>query len=239
MRSTEGNEIWLPVVGYEGDYAVSNQGRVYSLKTCKILKLGTLPAGYKQVTLSRPGGKQRRRYVHRLMAQAFLPNPENLPLVRHLNDVKDDNRVENLAWGTSKDNTADMLRLGNHPNQKKTHCKRGHEFSPENTRIDSTGKRTCRTCRREADAEPLTPDDERHGTMNGYFTRGCRCPKCFEVGRRYRASLNPERLEPGDPRHGTLTGYAYHKCRCDLCRDNRRNWERERARKKREQNGGA
>ena len=61
-------------------------------------------------------GVYKEPYIHRLIAQTFLPNPDNLPLVRHLNDIKDDNRVENLAWGTVFDNHLDCVKNGNyHP----------------------------------------------------------------------------------------------------------------------------
>ena len=49
-------------------------------------------------------------YIHRILAQAFIPNPNNLPMVRHLNDNKLDWRLENLAWGTQQDNESDKLR---------------------------------------------------------------------------------------------------------------------------------
>lgn len=52
------------------------------------------------------------RYVHRIVAEAFIPNPHNYPIVRHLNDDPADNRVENLEWGTQKDNHADCVRNG-------------------------------------------------------------------------------------------------------------------------------
>ena len=55
-------------------------------------------------------GKTRQFKVHRLLAEVFIPNPEGLPLVRHLNDIRDDNRLCNLAWGTPQDNMDDMVR---------------------------------------------------------------------------------------------------------------------------------
>ena len=72
--------------------------------------------------------------------------PEGLE-IRHLNDDKDDNRLENLAFGTSSDNMHDRVRNGIHHNSIKTHCKRGHPFDEENTFINHSGSRECRACR--------------------------------------------------------------------------------------------
>ena len=92
--------------------------------------------------------KRRKTFlVHREMAKAFIPNPNNLPLVRHLNDDKLDNRLENLAWGTWSDNMADALRNGRNKNANRTHCRvGGHEFTPENTGFDKRGARVCLAC---------------------------------------------------------------------------------------------
>ena len=177
-------EEWRPVKGFEGYYLISSKGRAISVRTGKIMS-AKKGAKYRAVTLS-VNGVLKRKYIHRMMAEAFLPNPEGLPFVRHLDDNPFNNDLENLAWGTPKQNTADMVRLGNHPNQKKVTCKRGHPFDEENTYIDRVGRRSCRECRRILDERPFPEDDPRHGTMNGYFSRGCRCVKCFQAGREYR-----------------------------------------------------
>lgn len=115
-------EIWKPVVGFEGHYEVSSVGRVRSLDRFvmhrrhgkKIKYLGRLlragksnPDGYKVVVL-RKNKKSVTYSIHGLVARAFIPNPNKLPMVRHLDDSKDNNAVENLAWGTAKQNAADM-----------------------------------------------------------------------------------------------------------------------------------
>ena len=95
-------EEWKPVKGYEGKYMVSNMGRVKSLnykRTGKeeILKASDNSYGYLYVNLCKDGkGKWYR--INRLVAQAFLENPQNLPEVNHKNEDKTDNRVENLEW---------------------------------------------------------------------------------------------------------------------------------------------
>lgn len=187
LKSMDQNEEWQPVAGYDGLYEVSNLGRVWSNISNKIL---TKQGGsrYRQVVLTKGGGTVEYAYVHRLVAESFIDNPENLPFVRHLNDRPKDNRVVNLAWGTAKDNTADMLRHGNQNNQRKTRCYQGHEFSEDNTAIDKKGRRICKTCRLNRGRSGLPEGDPRHGTQNGYYSRGCRCSLCFEAGRNYRES---------------------------------------------------
>lgn len=116
-------EIWLPeddewsqIPGYPG-YEVSTSGRVYGPGRGRRWSAGLLHPyhtkhGHLYVDMTDEYGVQRRHYVHRLVAEAFIPNPHNLPIVRHLNDYPDDNRVENLEWGTTKDNWNDMRRNG-------------------------------------------------------------------------------------------------------------------------------
>ena len=93
------------------DYQISDDGQVKSFKKKKphILKQAKDKSGHLKVKLS-IGDDEKTLTVHRLVAKAFIPNPENLPIVRHLNDIPDDNRVENLAWGTQKDNMDDCKR---------------------------------------------------------------------------------------------------------------------------------
>lgn len=110
-------ERWKQIEGYPG-YWISSNGRVWSEKTQKILSpRGTGCIGGKQLYLTvtlLKNGKTHTKTIHRLVAKAFINNPNNLPLVRHLNDVRTDNRVENLAWGTYEDNTQDAIRNGIH-----------------------------------------------------------------------------------------------------------------------------
>ena len=114
-------EVWKDVVGYEGLYQVSNLGNVKSLPKHKGCGVGyTQPerilrnscnGHYLFVYLSKDH-KQKMHYVHRLVAQAFIPNPENKREVNHINGVKKDNRVENLEWNTSSENTIHAFENG-------------------------------------------------------------------------------------------------------------------------------
>lgn len=152
-------EQWLPVVGYEGYYEVSDRGRVRSLDRVvphatsgqlrlkgKILAGGWTKAGYYLVNLQKCG-VERSCNVHTLVAEAFIPNPDNLPLVRHWDDDPSNNAVGNLLWGDYADNAQDSLRNGTNFAANKTHCKWGHEFTATNTYINARGARECRACR--------------------------------------------------------------------------------------------
>ena len=95
------DEIWRNIVGYNGKYHVSNMGRVRHNET--ILKPYPNSCGYLRVGLYKEG-KHRKELVHRLVADAFIDNPYNLPVVNHKNEDKEDNRATNLEWATIKEN---------------------------------------------------------------------------------------------------------------------------------------
>lgn len=101
-------EIWKDIVGYEGKYQVSNLGRVKSLNYGRTGKEKVLKYednnGYLRVNLCK-NCKVKHYRIHRLVAQAFIPNPDNLPVINHKNEIKTDNRVQNLEWCTSQYNS--------------------------------------------------------------------------------------------------------------------------------------
>lgn len=92
-------ERWKDIDGYAGLYQVSEEGRVRSLKRGKrrILKSWLSGGGYLQVALWK-GGKRKRFYIHRLVAEAFIPNPKNLPEINHIDKNITNNKVENIEW---------------------------------------------------------------------------------------------------------------------------------------------
>ena len=92
-----------------GLYEVSNiDGKVRNVKTGRLLKPETARHGYLRVVLCK-NRKHTTFSVHRLVAQVFIPNPDNLPVVNHINEDKTDNRVENLEWSTYKHNSEHSL----------------------------------------------------------------------------------------------------------------------------------
>lgn len=97
-------EIWKDIPGYEGLYQVSNLGNVKSLYNNRLLKLcwRNTKKEYKAVYLSKK--TKKTFFVHRLVAIAFIPNPDNKPCVDHINGDRLDNRVDNLKWVTNKEN---------------------------------------------------------------------------------------------------------------------------------------
>ena len=107
---------WMAVLGYEGLYVVNSCGVVKSLgrsltrkdgrsynREGRVLTQHPDTKGYMKVHLCKDG-KPKNAYVHRLVAQAFIPNPDNLPQVNHINEDKADNRVENLEWTSCIEN---------------------------------------------------------------------------------------------------------------------------------------
>ena len=98
-------EIWCPIKCYKGLYQVSDKGRVRSMKFRKerILKLSRDKNGYLKVGLCN-NGEQKMYMVHRLVAQTFTPNPQNLTEVNHKDENKENNSVQNLEWCDRKYN---------------------------------------------------------------------------------------------------------------------------------------
>lgn len=118
------NEIWKDVVGYEGRYQVSNFGRIKSLdivlykrdgkselRKGRIIKQRLSVHGYSQHYFSNGTGIRKLMRIHRVVAMAFIPNPENKPCVDHINTVRTDNRVCNLRWVTHSENNRNPITM--------------------------------------------------------------------------------------------------------------------------------
>lgn len=156
-------EIWKDILGYEGYYQVSNFGRVRSLTRSEVIpylettrvrkRNGRICAPrfnrhYFQITLSRDGRKEQPP-IHRLVAQAFIPNPDGKPQVNHIDGNKTNNAWTNLEWCTAQENAQHaIIVLG----------------------IDKSGGRqkTCKAITARNSAETLVFDSIRHAERAGF-----------------------------------------------------------------------
>lgn len=152
------NEIWKPIPGYEGQYEVSDQGRVRSLDrtitnskgvtsrlTGRTLRSSPTKAGYPIVQIP-----PKKRYVHRLVLEAFIGSCPQGMECRHLDGNPSNNRLDNLVWGTHSENNRDIVTHGKHNYGSRTHCKRGHKLDPPNLvpSVLKQGRRSCLACSR-------------------------------------------------------------------------------------------
>lgn len=140
----------MPVVGYEGEYSVAEDGQVWSHKSDMFMEPKSTPRGGVKVTLF-ANSRHKTWQVARLVAVAFGAAKEADEAVWHIDgDVMNDHYT-NLRGGTRKELEAHKRRLGvSHTGRlaNRTHCKRGHEFTVQNTYREGGegGKRQCRTC---------------------------------------------------------------------------------------------
>lgn len=146
-------EEWRAIPGYEGLYEASDQGRVRSIDRInsrghkikgRMLKPSTKAKGYKQVVLHRDG-KASTRTVHLIVLTTFVgPRPDGME-VCHNNGDSADNRLANLRFDNPSANQMDSVEHNTHHHARKTHCAKGHPFTPENT-YQVTKGRACKTC---------------------------------------------------------------------------------------------
>lgn len=156
-------EQFKTLPGYEGRFEVSLNGTVRTApytdaagrqRKSRIIRPQPSKHGHLMVRLCY-NGSVLTTYVHRLMLSAWVRPPRPGEYACHRNDVPDDNRLENLYWGTPADNTRDSVRNKGHRESKKTHCKHGHPLSGDNV-YTPPGKptwRVCRECQKRARAE--------------------------------------------------------------------------------------
>lgn len=159
----ESTENWLPVVGYEGVYEVSDLGRVRTVKRkvqttdgrrrtvpARIRKGSVKASGHVKVSLWRDN-RETTAHVHTLVAEAFIgPRPEGM-YACHNNGDPTDNRVGNIRWGSPSSNSYDKRAHGTDHKVNRTHCPRGHELVQPNLEPAKSrmGHRSCRACSRE------------------------------------------------------------------------------------------
>lgn len=153
-------EQWLPVVGYEGIYEISDLGNTLSVgryiaakrgsqrwQAPRILSPGRLPTGHLTVRLFE-NGSGRSYSVHRLVLLAFIGEPPPGHEACHNNGDPSDNRLSNLRWDNRSANVIDQVRHGTHHKAKLTHCPRNHRLTEPN--IYRYGNiRVCKTCAKD------------------------------------------------------------------------------------------
>lgn len=159
-RTELSSEEWRPVVGWEGLYEVSDQGRVRSLDRAvvdcrgtvrglkgRILRPKSHPAGHQFLSLSRAGVKGTR-WVHHLVLECFTgPRPAGLECLHDDGNPKN-NCASNLSWGTRGANIQDSIRHGTNPRLNKTVCPRGHALDWPNLVPSKLPSRQCLACDR-------------------------------------------------------------------------------------------
>ena len=167
-------EEWKDIAGYEGKYQVSNLGRVksfYKNKYGKIRKLKTDKYGYKRINLSKDG-KGKTYLVHRLVAEVFIPNPNNYPEVNHIDEDKTNNCIDNLEWcdskynnnyGTKSEKARKQMKGKEYPKSKKVKCITTGEIFESTRDIErkyniphSSISNCCKGKRKSAGRHPIT-----------------------------------------------------------------------------------
>lgn len=154
-------EEWKDVKGYEGLYQISNLGRIRSLigSESRILKPHINGKGYRRIGIYKDG--IRKRYdIHRLVAIAFIPNPENKECVDHINTIRTDNRVENLRWVTFKENM-------NNP-ETSENCSKGKEGNKK------TSKKKCFCIETGEVFESITEAERKMNVNNSSISACCK-----------------------------------------------------------------
>jgi len=104
--------VWKPIPGYDKFYEASTDGHIRRIGKSQVLTPSTNNIGYHRVCMHVDNGKQINKYVSRLIAVTFVPNPDNKSEVNHINGIKTDNRACNLEWSTRSENETHAYQTG-------------------------------------------------------------------------------------------------------------------------------
>lgn len=174
-------ELPLDLNGYESKYKITNDGRVYSEYLGDFMKPYYSKGGYVRVKLNY-GDRSKKVMIHRLVAMAFIPNPDNKPQVDHINRNRADNRVENLQWVTAQENSQLAVERGSKDSMKYIFINKNTgeimEFTNRHQMLKKFGKFCLRYLRQIATGV-RTP-------MSGMFAD-------YDI---IREPLKPQRLSP-------------------------------------------
>ena len=222
-RNTE--EVWREVVGWEGFYEVSDRGNVRSvdrvitysngstrLQKGKNLKPYLRKNGYTQVGLRRPGAKPVTGRVHQMVMESFVgPPPEGME-VCHNNGDRYDNRLENLRYGTTSENTADQVKHGVHHVAARELCPRGHPLVDPNLMPSQKlrGARNCLACNRAHGYFRFNPDSD--GTFQEESDRRYQEIISMEVESTWFAEQTGARSKRGAVTYTTKAGDVQNVC---------------------------
>jgi hypothetical protein len=153
-------EEWRDVPGYEGEYQASSQGRLRSLdrdlvtnnqygRCVKSLKGKVLAPAQNAAGYFFAAFKGHTVAVHRMVCLAYHGYaPDGKWIAAHRDDDRTNNAPSNLYWASPSENGFAKVRNGLHSQANQTHCKRGHQFTKENTYLPNSGGRMCRACHR-------------------------------------------------------------------------------------------
>jgi hypothetical protein len=160
--------MWIDISGFEGLYQVSPCGSVRNARTLRVLKPKYAGAGYQQVCL----GAGNYRYVHRIVAQAFIPNPDALPQVNHLDGVKSNNAATNLEWCSRSGNLKHAYEAGLLDKSACKNPKSGYEHGRSRAVVMSSISGHIQITYpsiRNASAETGVDASSIHGALHGKF----------------------------------------------------------------------
>ncbi len=167
-------ERWADVLGYEGIYEVSDEGRIRSLprvvcdgshRAGRELRSHIASNGYAMVTLCR-GGHEKSQTVHRIVAEAWCVRKNDTDEVCHNDGNRENNAASNLRWDTHRENMRDQVKHGSNARVLRTVCPEGHTLFGQNLRQSelAKGRRSCRACqlgrrRSSKQGRTFTPGD--------------------------------------------------------------------------------